>query len=219
MKVDISLVSSCAMTLPTYSTNSAILDTFTYVKDQAPLVYTFTGFTSECLITREFYSGNGAVLTSNHPKYTVAQDSTSDTLTFEDNGITADSTRSLTYRMTSVKDPTIFEQITGIPVKAVVSTCTQFWNNPILPNIVYTAGDPSVTSVFDQVDINNCPFKLRIVDVTDPSTPIDPNASIFTLTQPVLVNDPIDSLKVSVGSYGACKSKQISETIIILMIT
>lgn len=58
------------MTLPTYTTNSAILDTFTYVRGQGPLVYTFTGFSAECLVTREFWNGN--VIDNTHDTYTVA---------------------------------------------------------------------------------------------------------------------------------------------------
>ena len=61
---------------------------------------------------------------------------------------------------------------------------------------------------FDQSDVNDCPFKLEITDVTDPSNMITLNPVIFTLTQPVLADDPTDlgsPKRVSVSSAGTLK--------------
>jgi len=100
--------------------------------------------------------------------------------------------------MTSVKDPSVFEE-TSIPFSKLVSTCTQLWSNPNLSDASYLGGDPELVISFDSSDVNECPFKLEITDVTDSSSMAPPNPSIFTLAQPVLTSAPGDPKIVSVA--------------------
>lgn len=86
-----------------------------------------------------------------------------------------------------------------------VSSCTQLWNNPKISDASYLGGDPELVISFDQSDVNDCPFKLEITDVTDSSSLIAANPFIFTLTQPVLTSLPTSPLIKTVASYGTLK--------------
>lgn len=88
----------------------------------------------------------------------------------------------------------------------VTGFCTQFWTHTALPDTIYVLGEPLLTILFDQVSINDCPFKLKIQDITDPSNIIMPNTELFTLKQPVLTEDPTDlgsPKRVIVDSFGS----------------
>ena len=88
----------------------------------------------------------------------------------------------------------------------VTGFCTQFWTHTALPATNYVLGEPVLTISFDQVSINDCPFKLEIYDITDPSNTTMANTELFTLKQPVLTDDPADlgsPKRVIVDSFGS----------------
>ena len=71
------------------------------------LVYTLSDYYADCDVTREFLIIDGNPLVSS--KVTITQSSTEDTLSYEDNEIIADVLNSdFTFRMASVKDPSLF---------------------------------------------------------------------------------------------------------------
>ena len=103
------------------------------------------------------------------------------------------------------------DSISGLTAKTIVQYevtgfCTQFWTHTALPATNYVLGEPVLTISFDQVSINDCPFKLEIYDITDPSNTTMANTELFTLKQPVLTDDPADlgsPKRVIVDSFGS----------------
>ena len=68
------------MIMPTYSTDSIQLDTFTHVRGWEALVYTLTGWTADCDVIREFLVVDGDPLVSS--KVTITQSPTEDILAY-----------------------------------------------------------------------------------------------------------------------------------------
>lgn len=80
-------------------------------------------------------------------------------------------------------------------------------------DVQYISGDPASVISFNSVSVNDCPFKLEMVDVTDPVNEVSLKPELFTLTQPVLTDDPDDlgPLKsVIVQTYGSLRISMIT---------
>ena len=73
-------------------------------------------------------------------------------------------------------------------------------------DVQYLYGDPASVISFNSVSINDCPFKLEMVDVTDPMNEVSLKPELFMLTQPVLTDDPTDlgtPKSIIVHTYGS----------------
>ena len=128
-----------------------------------------------------------------------------DTLVFVnyDSMVIGDATYNLRYRIQANFDATIYEEL-DFTVTFSMSTCTKTWQFPSggIPETSYIVGSGPVTIDLTGVDITNCRFTLSATDVTT-GVAMALNADLFTLQQPVLLTDTIDSNLVSVTQYGA----------------
>ena len=90
-------------------------------------------------------------------------------------------------------------------IDLVASSCTKRWRYPLgTPgfNSTYILAMEPLKIDFTGIDVTDCPFRLEIHDLSDVDNPIAVNDTVFKLLQPELVQNPTDSMQVSILRYG-----------------
>ena len=91
-------------------------------------------------------------------------------------------------------------------INLVASSCTKRWRYPLgTPNFnsTYILAMEPLKIEFTKIDVTNCPFRLEIHDVNDVDYPTAVNDTVYKLLQPELVQNPTDSMQVSILRYGS----------------